>query len=78
MNYKRTALSIISLCLCILGWHAFNRIMHRTTHPQNPFTTDVVVQKTIRHTVHTTGILKIKDSIRVGSLVAGLIKEIFV
>ncbi|MEI7580298.1 MAG: efflux RND transporter periplasmic adaptor subunit [bacterium] len=78
MNYKRTTLSIIAICLCILGWYAFNRIMHRTTHPQNPFTTDVVVQKTIRHTVHTTGILKIKDSIRVGSLVAGLIKEIFV
>ncbi len=52
------------------------------THPakkeSKPFTTLMPTQNTIRHTIHTTGMVKIKDSIRVGSLVSGLVKEILV
>ena len=46
--------------------------------PKKPFSTMKPTKTTIRHTVHATGILRILDNVRVGSLVGGLVKEIFV
>jgi HlyD family secretion protein len=78
MNYKKLSLSI-TLCLCLFGgWYSIRHLTHTKVHTTDPFITDTVITTTIRHTVHTTGIIKIKDSVRVGSLVAGLVQEIFV
>ncbi|MGD1997845.1 MAG: efflux RND transporter periplasmic adaptor subunit [Candidatus Dependentiae bacterium] len=47
-------------------------------HERSPLTTVTPTKSTIRHTVATSGMLQIKDSTRIGSLVAGTVKQILV
>jgi HlyD family secretion protein len=78
MNYKYILLICSCISLGLMSFYTIRRLRAPHTDLQTPFITDYLTHKTIRHTVHTTGVLKIKDSMRVGSLVAGLVKEIFV
>ena len=48
------------------------------TGTTSPLTTVTPGRNTIRHTVATSGMLQIKDSTRIGSLVAGTVKQILV
>lgn len=78
MKYKKKLALIICISLCAYAgysiWHA-RAAQHVQQHP---FATTTPTRETIRHDIHASGLIKIKDSMRIGSLVAGLVKEIFV
>ncbi len=76
MNRKATLITLAVLLACsITGYYLWYRF--KPAKPkQKPFTTAQPTTTTIRHRIHANGIVKIKDSIRVGSLVSGLVKEI--
>jgi HlyD family secretion protein len=48
------------------------------TQPKQLYLTEAPKKRTINQTVYATGILEIKDHIKIGSLVSGTVKEIYV
>ena len=76
MNKKIITGLVITIIGALIGSYYY---LHRKPKAvAKPFSTMAPTATTIRHNIYTTGTLKIKDSIRVGSLVGGLVTEILV
>jgi HlyD family secretion protein len=61
----------------LAGIGAYWYWMHHGKIPKNPFITTSLEKRTIKQQVHSVGILELKDTIKVGSLVAGTIAHIY-
>jgi len=78
MNRKTPFILLAILLACCSAAYFFWRALKPKKPLQRPFTTERPATTTIRHQIHANGIVKIKDSVRIGSLVGGLVKEILV
>lgn len=78
MNRKKGLLLLILLTALSYGGYRLWRSLKPPMPIQKPFSTQKPTKTTIRHLIHANGLLKIQDSVRVGSLVGGLVKEILV
>jgi len=73
---------ILLLCAVLLVGSSIAYYVARRSDPTaplaQPFTTRKPEYKIIRHIVYASGVLKLKNSTRVGSLVSGLVEDILV
>jgi len=69
---------IVSMVLILIISAGSYFLLRTPVVAPKPFSTLTPTFTTIRHNIYTTGMLKIKDSVRIGSLVSGLVKEILV
>lgn len=70
--------SAIGLLTILLISSLVRRSCQTTPAQKKAFTTSQPTRTTIRQVINTTGVLTIKDSSRIGSLVAGTVQEILV
>lgn len=76
MNRNKIIVAVALLLCTVLIIRS--RWKRRSNNSKQAFTTALPTKTTIKHTITTTGTLRIKDSSRVGSLVAGTVLEILV